>query len=127
MGVARHLPASVSLKVQYLGVKVATWRNRRAVAFSWFEKYLIGFVIAGLIAGIGVASFSQLLVDRVDAITNGFMGLYDVLAPAAIFLILTPSWHDSFRAAVWAGLGSLSYGGTRHARSWRVCGPYYLF
>ena len=91
MGVASHLPFSISLMVRSLGVKVTAWRSRQAVVLSWFERYLVGFVIAGLISGVGVASISQLLVDRVDATINIFMGLYDVVAPAAMFLILTPS------------------------------------
>lgn len=60
-------------------------------AMSWLEKYLIVFVIGGLFAGIGVASISQTVVDQVDSAINGFMGLYVLLAPIAIFLILTPS------------------------------------
>ena len=39
----------------------------------------------------GVASVSQPLVDQVDSVINVFMALYDLLAPIAIFLILTPS------------------------------------
>jgi Na+/H+-dicarboxylate symporter len=58
---------------------------------NWFEKYLLVLVIGGLIAGIGVAGVSRTLVDQVNAVVNGFMDLYDLIAPIAIFLILTPS------------------------------------
>ena len=58
---------------------------------NWFEKYLIALVIGGLVAGIGVARFSQPLVDQVDSIINLFMELYGFVAPLAIFLILAPS------------------------------------
>ena len=56
-----------------------------------FENYLLIFVLGGLFAGILVASFSQPVVDRVDSIINGFMGVYDFVAPIAIFLIVSPS------------------------------------
>ena len=58
---------------------------------NWLEKYLLVFVIGGLFVGIGVASISQPVVDQVDSVINVFMGLYDFVAPIAIFLILTPS------------------------------------
>ncbi len=58
---------------------------------NWLEKYLLVLVIGGLFAGIGVASFSQALVDKVDSVINVFMDLYDFVAPIAIFLILTPA------------------------------------
>jgi len=58
---------------------------------NWFEKYLLVLVIGGLIAGIGVASVSQPVVDQVDSLINTFMELYGFVAPVAIFLILTPS------------------------------------
>ena len=58
---------------------------------NWFEKYLLVLVIGGLVAGIGVASISQPVVDRVDSLINTFMDLYSFVAPVAIFLILTPS------------------------------------
>ncbi len=60
-------------------------------AMSWLEKYLIVFVIGGLFAGMGVASISQPVVDQVESVINVFMDLYGLLAPIAIFLILTPS------------------------------------
>ncbi|MCI0793590.1 MAG: cation:dicarboxylase symporter family transporter [Chloroflexi bacterium] len=56
-----------------------------------FENYLLIFVLGGFFAGIWVASFSQPVVDRVDSIINGFMGVYDLVAPIAIFLIVSPS------------------------------------
>jgi len=56
-----------------------------------FENYLLIFVLGGLFAGIWVASFSQPLVDQVDSIINAFMGVYDFVAPIAIFLIVSPS------------------------------------
>ncbi len=60
-------------------------------SMNWLEKYLLIFVIGGLIAGIGVASVSQPVIDQVDSVINVFMDLYDLVAPIAIFLILTPS------------------------------------
>jgi Na+/H+-dicarboxylate symporter len=62
-----------------------------ARAINWFEKYVLGLVIGGFVAGIAVASVSQPVIDQVDAIINVFMDLYDLVAPMAIFLILTPS------------------------------------
>ena len=72
----------------------------------WFEKYLVVLVIGGLIAGIWVASFSQQLVDYVDSTVNLFMDGYGYVAPAAIFLILTPSLARLFgtRRMGWFGL-----------------------
>ena len=58
---------------------------------NWLEKYLLVLVIGGLLAGIGVASISQPVVDQVDYVINRFMDLYDFVDPIAIFLILTPS------------------------------------
>ena len=58
---------------------------------SWLERYLLIFVMGGFLAGLGVASMSDSVVDQVDSIINTFMGMYDILAPIAIFLILTPS------------------------------------
>ena len=60
-------------------------------SMNWLEKCLLIFVIGGLIAGIGVASVSQPVIDQVDSVINVFMDLYDLVAPIAIFLILTPS------------------------------------
>lgn len=60
-------------------------------SLNWLEKYILVLVIGGLFAGIGVASVSQAVVDQVDSIINIFMNAYDLLAPMAIFLILTPS------------------------------------
>jgi len=56
-----------------------------------FEKYLLVFVLGGFFSGIWVASFSQPVVDQVDSIINAFMGVYDFVAPIAIFLIVSPS------------------------------------
>ena len=56
-----------------------------------FENYLLIFVLGGLLAGIWVASFSQPVVDQVNSIINVFMGVYDFVAPIAIFLIVSPS------------------------------------
>ena len=58
---------------------------------NWIEKHLLLFVIGGLFAGVGVASVSQPVVDQVNSVIDLFMGLYDLVAPMAIFLILTPS------------------------------------
>ena len=58
---------------------------------AWLEKFLLVLVIGGLLAGIGVASISQPVVDRVDATINAFMAVYSYVAPVAIFLILAPS------------------------------------
>lgn len=69
-----------------------TANGNPAIRFiNWLEKYLLVLVIGGLFAGIGVASISQPLVDKVDSIINVFMDLYDFVAPIAIFLILTPN------------------------------------
>ena len=65
-------------------------------AINWFEKWLLILVIGGFIAGIVVASISQPVIDQVDATINIFMGLYDFIAPVAIFLILTPSLARMF-------------------------------
>ena len=74
----------------WAGVK-ADGRGVLTRTINWFEKYLLVLVIGGFIAGIGVASVSQSVVDQVDSIINTFMDLYDFVAPIAIFLILTPS------------------------------------
>ena len=58
---------------------------------NWLERYLLVLVLGGLFAGIGVASISQPVVDQVDSVINAFMDLYDLVAPIAIFLILTPA------------------------------------
>ena len=58
---------------------------------NWLEKYILVLVLAGLFSGIAIASVSQAVVDQVDSVINVFMDLYDLLAPIAIFLILTPS------------------------------------
>ena len=80
--------------------------SRLADMVRWFEKYLVVLVIGGLIAGIWVASFSQQLVDYVDSTVNLFMDGYGYVAPAAIFLILTPSLARLFgtRRMGWFGL-----------------------
>ena len=58
---------------------------------EWLEKWLLVLVLGGLVAGVGVASVSQTVVEQVDSVINVFMDLYDFFAPVAIFLILTPS------------------------------------
>ena len=63
---------------------------------GWFEKYLIALVLGALVAGVGVASISQPLVDRVDSTVNVFMELYGYVAPVAIFIILAPSLAKLF-------------------------------
>ena len=63
---------------------------------NWFEKYLLVLVIGGFIAGIGIASVSQPVIDQVDSTINLFMDLYSYIAPIAIFLILTPSLARMF-------------------------------
>ena len=65
--------------------------NFLTTSLNWLEKYILVLVIAGLIAGIGAASVSQGVVHQVDSIINMFMNVHDLLAPIAIFLILTPS------------------------------------
>ena len=52
-------------------------------------------VLGGFISGILVASVSQPVIDQVDSTINMFMGLYDYLAPVAIFLILSPLINDN--------------------------------
>ena len=78
---------------------------------SWFEKYLLVLVIGGLVGGIGVASVSQTLVDYVDSTVNLFMDGYGYVAPAAIFLILTPSLARLFgtQRMGWFGLFVLGW------------------
>jgi Na+/H+-dicarboxylate symporter len=82
---------SILNRLQSIGLRLTLEQNSAASVFNWFEKYLIVYVIAGLIAGIAVASISQPLVDRVDSTVNLFMELYGFVAPVAIFLILAPS------------------------------------
>ena len=65
-------------------------------AINWFEKWLLVLVLGGFISGILVASVSQPVIDQVDSTINMFMGLYDYLAPVAIFLILSPSLARMF-------------------------------
>ena len=78
-----------------------------AKVVAWFEKYLLILVLGGLFAGIGVASISQPVVDRVDATINAFMGVYDFVAPVAIFLILSPALARLFGTRKLGKLGLL--------------------
>ena len=98
---------------------------------SWFEKYLLVLVIGGLVAGIWVASFSQTLVDYVDSTVNLFMGGYGYVAPAAIFLILTPSLARLFstRHMGWFGLFVIGWFAGRKilAGLWAVAFVYLVF
>ena len=48
-----------------------------ARSLNWLERYLLFLVLGGLLAGVGVASVSQPLVDQVDSVINLFMDLYD--------------------------------------------------
>ena len=89
--VTRHLQGTLLHRVHAPALWDAITSNTYTKLINWFEKYLIALVIGGLIAGIGVASISQPLVDRVDSIINLFMDLYGFLAPLAIFVILAPS------------------------------------
>ncbi len=102
-------PEATNRGVQSLGADIArapsfgSWRKVAANSSSffnkfpltrflnWFEKYLLVFVLGGFVAGVGVASVSQPVIDQVDSVINLFMDLYDLIAPLAIFLILTPS------------------------------------
>ena len=77
-------PDSITGNIQALGNILTRFINR-------FENYLLIFVLGGLFAGIWVASISQPVVDQVDSIINAFMGMYDFIAPIAIFLIVSPS------------------------------------
>ena len=77
-------PDSITGNSQLFGNILTRFINR-------FENYLLIFVLGGLFAGIWVASFSQPVVDQVDSIINEFMGVYDFVAPIAIFLIVSPS------------------------------------
>ena len=79
-------------------------------AMTLFEKYLLVLVIGGLLGGIGVASVSQPVVDRVDSTINGFMGVYDFVAPIAIFLILAPSLARLFATRSLGKFGALVIG-----------------
>jgi Na+/serine symporter len=82
---------SDSSGAQSLAGSGAVRSNLVTGVLNWFEKYLLILVIEGLIAGIGAAGVSQTLVDQVNAVINTFMDLYGLIAPIAIFLILTPS------------------------------------
>ena len=62
-----------------------------ARAMTWLDRYLLALVLGGFVAGIGIASISQPVVDQVDSIINLFMGVYKYVAPITIFLILAPS------------------------------------
>ena len=44
---------------------------------TWFDKYLLVLVLGGFVAGIGIASISQPVVDQVDSTINLFMGVYE--------------------------------------------------
>ena len=98
---------------------------------NWFEKYLLVLVIGGLVAGIWVASFSQTLVDYVDSTVNLFMDGYGYVAPAAIFLILTPSLARLFatRNMGWFGLFVLGWFASRKilAGLWAVAFVFLVF
>ena len=98
---------------------------------NWFEKYLLVLVIGGLIAGIWVASFSQMLVDYVDSTVNVFMDGYGYVAPAAIFLILTPSLARLFgtQRMGWFGLFVLGWFAGRKilAGLWAVAFVFLIF
>jgi len=88
---SKHTASTVRRRVLSLGLNITNERSFVANIFTWVEKYLIVLVVGCLIAGVGVASVSQPLVDRVDSIMNLFIDLYGFIAPAAIFLILAPS------------------------------------
>ena len=98
---------------------------------NWFEKYLLVLVIGGLVAGIWVASFSQTLVDSVDSTVNLFMDGYGYVAPAAIFLILTPSLARMFASQHmgWFGLFVLGWFAGRKilAGVWAVAFVFLVF
>ena len=98
---------------------------------NWFEKYLLVLVIGGLIAGIWVASVSQTLVDYVDSAVNVFMDGYGYVAPAAIFLILTPSLARLFgtQRVGWFGLFVLGWFAGRKilAGLWAVAFVFLIF
>ncbi len=73
------------------GTVLSTVHLYFARLMNWLEKYLLLLIIGGLLSGIGVASISQPVIDQVDSVINVFMNLYELVAPIAIFLILTPS------------------------------------
>ena len=90
-------PNSEETSESTLSPSAATGNGNSATRFiNWLEKYLLVLVIGGLLAGVGVASISQPLVDKVDSIINVFMDFYDFVAPVAIFLILTPALSRLF-------------------------------
>ena len=95
----------------YIGSLPAVVGKVLTRAVNWFEKYLLLLVIGGFFAGIGVASVSQGVVDRVDSTINGFMGWYDFAAPVAIFLILTPSLTRLFGTSKFGRFGLLVIAG----------------
>ena len=98
---------------------------------NWFEKYLLVLVIGGLVSGIWVASFSQTLVDYVDSTVNLFMDGYGYVAPAAIFLILTPSLARMFatKNMGWFGVFVLGWFASRKilAGLWAVAFVFLIF
>ena len=77
--------------VQSLADTFPPKENIISKAMFLIDKYLLILVIGGFLAGIGVASLSQPVIDQVDSSINVFMGVYDYIAPIAIFLILIPS------------------------------------
>ena len=89
----------------YIGRLPAVAGKVLTKAANWFEKYLLILVIGGFFAGIGVASVSQGVVDRVDWTINWFMGFYNFVAPVAIFLILTPSLARLFGTSKFGRFG----------------------
>ena len=95
-GAAKHLSVAMLNGVHTLGVLLTLRGDLHTRFLNWFEKYLIVFVVGGLVAGMAVARFSQTLVDRVDSTVNLFMDLYGFLAPIAIFIILAPSLSRLF-------------------------------
>ena len=102
---------AVAQKIRFPGLDLTLTGNIAASFLSWFEKYLIIFVVGGFFAGIGIASVSQPVVDQVDSTINAFMGVYTFIAPAAIFLILAPSMSRLFATRKMGNFGLLVIGG----------------
>ena len=104
-GAAKHLSVAMLDGMHTFGVLLTLKGGLLRRFLDWFERYLIAFVVGGLVAGIAVARFSQTLVDRVDSTVNLFMDLYGFVAPIAIFIILAPSLARLFSTRTMGAFG----------------------
>jgi len=63
---------------------------------DWFEKYLVVMTLMTFVAGIFLAKYSQAFSDYINTGVSKFVDGYGLIAPLAIFLILTPSLARMF-------------------------------